>query len=314
MDNFRSHPLYRVHNIDSAMNSLWSFYKKNFLMLFVISAAMSLIIQYAGTFMDLNKLQSIQTETDPIAMLEILKGMMIPLLVISLLNLLFTTILQHYVLSNTIDSNSNIFTSMIRALKYYIPYLIILFLLSIFGSVAIILGIFVLVIGAFFAVLYVLTLYLFILPVLIIEGIDIGNTIRRVFRLVHRNFWTNIGWVAAFIVMIFVVSFILSAIIMIPFAGTFMKTLFNPEEVSAATDLATNPFFLILTGLANAITFPVIPILSSILYFNGRAREDKDNLVQPGRDDDERVRVEDLYAKPYSDDHPDNPEKATRSS
>jgi hypothetical protein len=27
--------------------------------------------------------------------------------------------------------------------------------------------------------------------------------------------------------------------------------------------------------------------------------------------EESRVRVEDLYAKPYSDDHPDNPEKTT---
>ena len=49
MDQFSSHPLYRRHNIDSAMSSLWEFYKKKFLSLFVISLVMSLVIQYAST-------------------------------------------------------------------------------------------------------------------------------------------------------------------------------------------------------------------------------------------------------------------------
>ena len=42
MDQFRNHPLYQIHNIDSAMNSLWGFYKKNFLVLFITSFVMSL--------------------------------------------------------------------------------------------------------------------------------------------------------------------------------------------------------------------------------------------------------------------------------
>jgi hypothetical protein len=50
-----------------------------------------------------------------------------------------------------------------------------------------------------------------------------------------------------------------------------------------------------------------MPIFSAILYFNGRSRESEVATPVPNNEPD-RVRVEDLYAKPYSDDHPDNPE------
>ena len=56
MDQFSNHPLYRKHNIDSAMSSLWEFYKKKFLSLFLISFAMSLVIQYASTMLILRSL------------------------------------------------------------------------------------------------------------------------------------------------------------------------------------------------------------------------------------------------------------------
>ena len=70
MDQFSNHPLYRQHNIDSAMNSLWEFYKKKFLSLFLMSLVMSLVIQYASSMVNLKELSSI---TDPMLMLEKIK-------------------------------------------------------------------------------------------------------------------------------------------------------------------------------------------------------------------------------------------------
>jgi hypothetical protein len=306
MDDFRNHPLYRVHTIDTAMNSLWDFYKKNFLVLFIMSAAMAFIMQYISSFVDM---KDIQSETDPLLMLEKMKPLLVPMLIISLLNLLLTTILQHYILFKPIDSSTTVLTSMFRSLRYFLPYLIILIMLSFAGAFAIVIGLLALIVGAVFAAFYILTLYLYILPVMMAEGSDIGRTVGRVFKLAHRDFWSNFGWVAAIIVILVVISLILSGIILLPFAGTFFKTLFNPEEASAAVEMTKNPLFIILSALANAITIPVMPIFAAILYFNGKAKEDKKEAEYMPAKEESRVRVEDLYAKPYSDDHPDNPEK-----
>jgi hypothetical protein len=306
MDQFSNHPLYRKHNIDSAMSSLWEFYKKKFLPLFIMSLVMSLVIQYTSTLVNIKELSSI---TDPMVLLEKVKGLLLPILVISLINLLFSTIIQYYVIFNPIDEENTVFNSIVKSLKYFVPYLIIIVLLAFAGSIAIVLGIFVLIVGAFFAMLYVVTVYLFILPVMMAEGTNIGNTISRTIKLVHKNFWSNIGWVAVFIIVMLVISLIFSGIILIPFTGNFIKTIVNPEDASKLVDITNNPLFIILSAIVSALTLPLMPIFACILYFNGKAGEEQIQPITTVDTEDNRVRVEDLYAKPYSDDHPDNPEK-----
>ena len=306
MDQFSSHPLYRKHSIDSAMSSLWEFYKKKFPSLFSMSFVMSLVIQYASTFVNMKELSSI---TDPMILLEKIKGLLLPILIISLINLLFSTIIQYYIIYNPVNSGNNIFVSIVKSLKYYIPYLIIMVLLAFAGSIAIILGVFVLIIGAFFAMLYVMTLYLFILPIMMVEGINIGSTISRTVALTHRNFWSNIGWVAVFIIIMLVISVIFSGIILLPFTGSFVKTIMNPENATKLIDVTSNPLYVILSAIVSALILPLMPIFACILYFNAKAGEEQTQAVTPLNPENERVRVEDLYAKPYSEDHPDNPEK-----
>lgn len=288
------------------MNSLWEFYKKKFLILFIVSLVMSLVIQYTSTLVNMKDLSSI---TDPMVLLEKIKGLLIPILIISLINLLFTTILQYYVIFNPIDSENTIFTSIVKSLKYFIPYLIIMVLLAFAGSIAIVLGIFVLIVGAFFAMLYVVTIYLFILPIMMVEGINISSTITRTIALTHRHFWTNIGWVAIFIIVMLVISVIFSGIILLPFSGSFIKTIVNPEDASKLVDVTTNPLFIILSAIVSALTLPLMPIFACILYFNGKAGEEQIQPIPTVDPENNRVRVEDLYAKPYSEDHPENPEK-----
>jgi hypothetical protein len=305
MDQFSNHPLYRRHNIDSAMNSLWDFYKKKFLSLFILSLVMSLVMQYASTLVNIKELSS---TTDPMLLLEKLKDFIVPILVISLINLLFTTILQYYVIFNPINNENTVFTSIVKSLKYFIPYLIIMVLLAFAGTIAIILGIFVLIVGAFFAMLYVVTIYLFILPVMMAEGTNIGPTITRTITLAHKNFWSNIGWVAVFIIVMLVISVIFSGIILLPFTGNFIKTIANPDDATKLADVTTKPLFIILSAIVSAFTLPVMPIFACILYFNGKAGEDQVKPVRNVDPETDRIKVEDLYAKPYSDDHPDNPE------
>jgi hypothetical protein len=307
MGQFSNHPLNRRHNIDSVMNSLWDFYKNRFLTLFLMSFVMSLAIQYASTMINIKEIQEI---TDPVVMLEKMKEYIGPIVIICLLNLLFTTVIQYFILYNPVDSENNIFNSIIRSLKYYVPFLIMMVLLGIVGLIAIALGIIAFVIGVFFSFLYIMTLYFFMLPILMTEGSNIVSAISRTFTLAHRNFWTNIGWVAVFAIILIVISLIFSGIILLPFTGSFMKTLADPESASAIADYSTRPLYIILSSVANALTFPLMPIFASILYFNGKAVEEQkqEQTITLEDTDNNRVRVEDLYAKPYSDDHPDNPE------
>ena len=271
MENLSHHPLYRRHNLDSAMSSLWDFYRKRFLVLFVSAFIMSLITQYLSTIINFSDLAYM---TDPYEMLARIKDFIWPIILISLANLLFTTILQYYVIYSPIDETVNIFTALYKALRYFIPYLIIIIIFAFLGSFALILGLFALIIGIFFVALYLMTIYLFILPVLMVEGPNIGNAISRSFRLTHTGFWTNIGWVAVFVLILIVISVVLSMLLMIPFTGSLFKSIAHPEEVINTLEYLKNPLFIILSSLANAVYFPLLPIFAAILYLNGRAKED----------------------------------------
>jgi hypothetical protein len=204
-----------------------------------------------------------------------------------------------------------VIVSIVRSLKYYLPYLVVMIILAFAGSIAIALGIMVLVVGVFFSILYIMTLYFMVLPIMMVEGPDIGNTIRRTIKLAHRNFWSNIGWVAVFLIILIVISVIFSGIILLPFTGSFFKSIMNPEDATNIADMATKPLFIILSAVVNALTLPLMPIFACILYFNARAGE-KQGHTAAGIDNDNgsgKVRVEDLYAKPWSEGHPDDPNK-----
>ena len=272
MDIFSSHPLYRKHDLDSAMSSLWRFYKERFLVLFLASFVMSLGIQLLTMTFDFSDFLS---TTDPKEMLDKLREMIWPMIAISLASLLCTTILHYYVIYNPIDPNVTIFVSIYKSLRYYILFLIIMVFFSVFASVAMIFGLMLLIIGVVFAMIYILTLFLFFMPVLIVEGPDIANAISRTFKLAHRRFWSNIGWVAIFFVILMIASMTLNTLIMLPFTGSFLKSLTNPEEVMNTMDIMRNPAYVTLSALVGALYYPLIPILGTILYFNGKAREEQ---------------------------------------
>jgi hypothetical protein len=292
METISSHPLYRAHTIDSAMNSLWEFYTRKFITLFLVSFIMGLIIQYLSSMIriDLGDYQTLNIDE----MMLKLREYLWPMIIVSVLSLVFTTILHTYVIFNPLDNENNIFRCILKSFRYLIPYLMIMIMLAFVGSFALFLGLLVLVIGVLFAGIYLMTLYLFILPIMIVEGPNIANTISRTIKLAHRDFWSNIGWTAVFVIIILVVTLILSGLILLPFTGSFFSAVKNPEEATAVMDLASKPLYIILSAVLNGLTMSLLPIFACILYFNGRAREDQ----QFSNDTVEKVRVEDLYAKP----------------
>ncbi len=300
MDNLSSHPLYRIYNIDSAMSSMFSFYKRYFPVLFIVSIVMSLIIQYISGTIDMGELQSI---TDPEEMVEKLRMYIGPMVIICLVSLLFTTIIHYYVIYRPLDPGLNIFGSTVRSLRYFIPYLIIMVLFLFAGSFVLAIGVLAIVIGIFFAVLYLAMIYFFILPVLLVEGPHIGNAISRSLVLSHRKFWANFGWTTVFLVMLVVVSVILSGLVLLPFSGSFLKILANPEISTSVTDLAKNPLYLILSACVNALTFPLFSIFAVILYFNALAGEQSMAIAEEktSPDNNDSISVDDLYARPEPD-------------
>jgi hypothetical protein len=306
-----NHPLYKRHDIDSAMNSFWAFYKSNFLVLFLTSFVMSLLIQYGTSLIGLKDLQSLsdpESMKDPMIIFEKMKEYIVPMILLGVVSMLFSNILHFYILMKPLDDTKNIFVSILGSLKFFIPYLIILVILAFFGSFVIVLGLLVFLIGAIFSIVYLMMISLFILPAMMSEGINIGHVISRTVKLSHRNFWNNIGWTAVFLILMLIVSLILSSVVIIPFTGSFLKTIAGSATASQSLEYTSNPLYIILSSAVNALTLPLIPILGFIIYFNARAREEAVQSPVYG-DSDYKVRVEDLYARPIEKDKIEDREK-----
>jgi hypothetical protein len=237
---------------------------------------MGLVLQYISGLVNINEIQSITTIDE---MMVKVREYIWPMLIISVVSLLFTTILHYYIIYNPINPEINFFRSSVESLRYFVLYMIIMVFLAIAASFALFLGLLLVVIGILFAVIYVLMVYLFILPVLMVEGPSIANTITRTITLAHRNFWSNIGWTAVFVVVLLVATTVFSGLILLPFTGKFFQAFTNPEEASSLVEITTKPLYIFLAALLNAITLPLLPIFACILYFNGRAREEKKSEI-----------------------------------
>jgi MFS family permease len=297
MKPITDHPLYRNHTIDGAMSSLWEFYIRKFIILFPVSFVMGLIIQYLSSQIkiDLVDYQSFNIEE----MMIQLREYMWPMVIISVLSLLFNVILQHYIIFSPLDDRNTIISSLLKSTRYFIPYLLIIIILAFAGSFALFLGLLLVIIGVVFALVYIITIYLFILPVMMIEGPDIANTIGRAIKLAHKDFWSNLGWTAVFIIILLVVTTLLSGLLLLPFTGSFLSSVTDPESAVTAMEFTSNPFYIILSAILNALTMPLLPVFACILYFKSRTREDGPafNDNREG-DQDIKVRIEDLYAPP----------------
>lgn len=283
MENIKNHPLYRIHTIDSAMNDMFSFYKSKFVVLYLFSLIVSLLtVFYTNSLIDMELLQS---TTDPEKLMGIFSEMMLPLGILVLFSQIVYVIMGHYIIYSPLDDDWSIWRSVARSFKFLVPYLITMVLFVFAASFAALIGIAALVIGLFFVALYMTVIYLFLLPVFLVEGTNIGNAISRSISIAHKGFWQNMGWVAVTILIYIVVSMVLSAIITIPFAGNILKTFFEAEATTEIVTYTSNPVYLAFSAITSALLIPVFPILGATLYLNARAKEepktDKTELFYP---------------------------------
>lgn len=307
MTDIDNHPLKKRYNLDSALNSFIQFYKKWFMPLFGISLASTLITSFMSSGIDISGFQGI---TDPAEMIALMKPMAWRYMLIVVIGLYFNLILLYFIIVRPLQPESDLQSQIIRVTtRYFFPVLVIYITLSILAMVAMMLGVVILFVGAIFAAFYSMIFFSLTAPVMMIEDRSIGDSLSRIFKLGHRQFWVNMGYVALFAVLFIIITLILSAIVMIPFTGGFLKSILNSESVGEATDLVTRPSYIILGALASALTMPLFPIFSLILYFNNTTGIEENILVRSGNQGSGRVTVEDLYAGYERDEEDEEDEK-----
>jgi hypothetical protein len=291
MYNYQNHPLTGATDLDSAMTMLWSFYKKYFIGLYLISVVLSILSSLFTAGIDINAMQS---TTDPYEMLELMKGMAGPYLLVVLVSLLMGVFLHTWVLERPAGDTS-FFSSLFKmSLIALLPYLAVMIIFSVIAVVLTTIGLVLLILPGLFALFYICTVMLFAMPVTLTETRNPFTVVSRSFSLAHRNLWPNMGWVTVMILILVIISLVIGALTMLPFTGSFIKSLTNPEEASSMLELAKNPVYIGITALTSSLVTPVLPILAFILYFRNR---DEEESVIIDSETDSSVKVEDLYPK-----------------
>jgi hypothetical protein len=220
--------------------------------------------------------------------------MIVPYTLIMAVSIVFAVLLHAWVLERPLEKENALMTALKTGLQALIPYLIVVIVLAMAAVVLTGVGLVLLVLPGLFAIFYMLTVGIFALPVTLTESRNAATVISRSFRLTHKNFWPNMAWVIVVALLVIIISLMISGLIMLPFTGSFIRSLTNPEEASALLEMAKNPLYIALSSLASALVTPVFPILAFILYFRNNA-----GALAPAaeEEDDNRVKVEDLYPK-----------------
>jgi hypothetical protein len=292
MQNFQNHPLAGARDLDSAMNRLWDFYRKYFVGLYIISVISALCSNLISTTIDTNALM--QASSDPEMLLSMMKDMALPYSLLMLVSFVFTIILHAWVLGKPMDENYGIGRVLADSGRVFIPFLLAAIVLGFGGIMLTGIGLVMLVLPGLFAMFYFITVFIFALPIALAETRNTATIISRSFSLAHKNLWPNMGWLAVVLLIMIIASLVVAGIVMLPFTGTFIKSIANPEEATAMLEMARNPVYIILSSLAGGLVTPVFPILAFILYFRNSEKKAEELISQAS---DERVKVEDLYPK-----------------
>ena len=292
MDNYTNHPLAGRSDIDSAFSGTWEFYKSRFVPLYSISFIMALIVSIVSSRIDISGMQN---TTDITVMLGSLRSAFGVYMIVMLISLFFNTLLYYFVINENREEEFNFIEASVKVIsRYYLPLLIVFIVLAVFALVAMMLGALVFIVGLFFAIPYVMIFFAIVTPIMMIEDIGIGDTLSRVFTLAHKRFWSNMGWISVFIVLVFFFSFIVNALIMLPFTGSLFRSLTDPAAATEAMEIAKKPAFILLTSLTSAITTPFLPIIGVVLYFNNRSAEGSGPVRRTDSEEDNQVTVDDL--------------------
>ncbi len=214
---------------------------------------------------------------DPEKAMGIFKNSMIIFLLMivgyTFLHLFITSILLNEGTESE-KSHGSILTEVLS--RYYLQLLGATFLTSIIIFFGAVIGIVALVVGSLVAIIYLGSVFFPIVPLVIIEDAKPLDAISRCFKLVHSDFWKTVGYVVLIFLMYMVLSMIISALTMAPFAGSFFEVMKDPSTVDASS-IANNPAQLVLGSIGNAILMPMIPIFSLLIYLSLKHKEDVHN-------------------------------------
>ncbi|MFC2136895.1 hypothetical protein ACFLTE_01845 [Bacteroidota bacterium] len=280
MENINQHSLYKKYDSDTVISETFRFYKKHFKILFLVSFIVSFLIQIPFYQLGIYNQNYLINETFQMPDKEIIMTLMLMSLFMLIIYTIAYLFICIYVYKQE-QENSSFISLLGSTIKdYYLKFIgagiIVMFILMI-GGLA---GVVVFVVGILVTFFYFMTVLSPVAPILIIENKDVFQTIGRSFKLTHKDFWGALGAILLLILLYIVISIVISIFTVIPFAFDVIKEIMNGTNF---IEILKNGSFinskmtvigLIFNIVFSALTFPIFPVFSVILYFKLKYAED----------------------------------------
>jgi len=281
MINPYEHPLCEERDLEGLFRKTWEIYKKHFGWLFLYSFLGILVLQSFLFTSRLRELISFDYLTNPEKMVEQIGSMFLLLVVFFIGYSILYLFLHYYILYQEWKPENNHFILIKESIKKFaLPYLATMFLAFMILITGMMLGVIFFVIGMFAAMIYFAAIFTPISTLLIVEETNPLEAITGSFKLVHKDLWKILGYVVVFYILYFVIGIILSSIITAPFAGNFFEFL-SPEtstEIAKTSNSLLSdisPAYILISSATSAVTIPLAPIFSILIYFNLKSGQEK---------------------------------------
>lgn len=286
MLDLKKHSLFKEMEVDSVLSNVFSLYIKKFVILFMYSFVAVFILQwlfYQLGFWELYKVSF----TNPEDFLRVYSQLMGKVAIVSVTSIIIYGCLNAFIVNYIIKSDleperstGDIFIESIK--KYAIHMIFFLILTTLILIAGMIIGIIALIIGVFFAMIYLGTVLIPGATIIVAEEKNAIEAVGRTFKLAHKDFWSVLGSLILFILIMILVSIVLTAIMAIPFLISFID---NWGEVDNITEMFRTNFYnigiwsVVLNSIVSAAIYPLYAIISVVIYFKLIYVENK-NLPQ----------------------------------
>ncbi len=274
MINPNEHPLFQERDLEGLFRKTWEIYKKHFGWLFLYSFLGILVLQSFLLTSRLREFMTLDYLTNPEKIAEQMGSLFMLMVVFFIGYAILYLFLHYYILYQEWKTENNHFILIKESIKKFaLPYLATMFLAFIILIMGMMLGVMLFVIGIFAAMIYLAAIFTPISTLLIVEEANPLEAITGSFKLVHKDLWKTLGYIAVFYILYFITGIFLSSIILAPFAGNFFEFL-NPEtstEIANASQSLLpdiSPAYILISSATSAVTTPLVPIFSILIYFN----------------------------------------------
>ncbi|MEE4198317.1 MAG: hypothetical protein V2I54_11785, partial [Bacteroidales bacterium] len=110
------------------------------------------------------------------------------------------------------------------------------------------------------------------------------EAIGRTFSLCHKDFWSTLGSMVLFILIMILISIVVSALMSIPFVILFFDQWGETGNIIEALNWQRYDIgvgYVIINSIVAALVYPLYAIFSVALYLKLKFKEDQDTVVIP---------------------------------